>query len=61
MNDNTGYYDDAIFLKAQPMFNMTNCQEIYIKITTSYHFTLKRMTIKKKSVGNKYGKDVEKV
>ena len=25
MNDNTGYDDAAIFLKAQPMFNMTNC------------------------------------
>ena len=61
MNDNTGYYDDAIFLKAQPMFSMTNFQEIYIKITKSNHFTLKRMAIKKKSVGNKHGKDVEKV
>ena len=38
-NGNTGYYDDAIFLKAQAMFNTTNHLEIYISksqwVTTS--------------------------
>ena len=29
-NGNTGYYDYAIFLKAQAMFHMTNHLEIYI-------------------------------
>ena len=31
MNDNTGYDDAAIFLKAQPMFNMTNCRKYISK------------------------------